>query len=259
MADTQQGRDRAASCCATAEPRRGPADGRGADDGDDALRRRGRLARGARRRDPRGRSRSSSKRELEMAKQLIDSLSAEFDPDKYRDEYREELLALIERKAEGRGGRLAGLRGAEADQGARPDGGAGGEPGRGQGRHSRGEPLGAKGKAEAKPRQEEVRQDHQEADREARPKPRSRGRRAPVALTNLDKVLWPKAGFTKGRGDRLLRPDRRHDPPPPARPAADAGAVSRRRRVAAVLREAGAPAHRPTGCRRRRSRWARQG
>ena len=36
-----------------------------------------------------------------MARQLIDSLSTEFDPDKYRDEYREELLALIERKARG--------------------------------------------------------------------------------------------------------------------------------------------------------------
>jgi DNA end-binding protein Ku len=41
------------------------------------------------------------KREVEMAKQLIESLSGEFDPDKYRDEYREELLALIERKARG--------------------------------------------------------------------------------------------------------------------------------------------------------------
>ncbi len=41
------------------------------------------------------------KREVEMAKQLIESLSGEFEPDKYRDEYREELLALIERKARG--------------------------------------------------------------------------------------------------------------------------------------------------------------
>jgi DNA end-binding protein Ku len=41
------------------------------------------------------------KRELEMAKALIDSLSADFDAEKYRDEYREELLALIERKARG--------------------------------------------------------------------------------------------------------------------------------------------------------------
>jgi DNA end-binding protein Ku len=41
------------------------------------------------------------RREVEMAKQLIESLSGDFDPEKYRDEYREELLALIERKARG--------------------------------------------------------------------------------------------------------------------------------------------------------------
>jgi DNA end-binding protein Ku len=41
------------------------------------------------------------KREVEMAKKLIDSLASDFDPGKYRDEYREELLDLIERKAKG--------------------------------------------------------------------------------------------------------------------------------------------------------------
>jgi DNA end-binding protein Ku len=41
------------------------------------------------------------KREVEMAKKLIDSLAADFEADKYRDEYREELLDLIERKAKG--------------------------------------------------------------------------------------------------------------------------------------------------------------
>ena len=43
-----------------------------------------------------------NKREQEMAEQLIESLSSEFDPGAYRDEYREQLLALIERKAEGK-------------------------------------------------------------------------------------------------------------------------------------------------------------
>jgi DNA end-binding protein Ku len=43
-----------------------------------------------------------AKREREMAEQLIDSLSTKFDPDSYRDEYREQLLALIEQKAEGK-------------------------------------------------------------------------------------------------------------------------------------------------------------
>ena len=37
-----------------------------------------------------------------MAEQLIESLSADFDPNAYRDEYREQLLGLIERKAEGK-------------------------------------------------------------------------------------------------------------------------------------------------------------
>jgi DNA end-binding protein Ku len=41
------------------------------------------------------------RREVEMAERLIDSLSTEFDPGAYRDEYREQLLGLIERKAEG--------------------------------------------------------------------------------------------------------------------------------------------------------------
>jgi DNA end-binding protein Ku len=36
-----------------------------------------------------------------MAEQLIDSLTRSFDPSAYRDEYREELLAMIERKAAG--------------------------------------------------------------------------------------------------------------------------------------------------------------
>ena len=36
-----------------------------------------------------------------MAQQLIDSLSSEFDPTKYRDDYRERVLDLIERKAAG--------------------------------------------------------------------------------------------------------------------------------------------------------------
>jgi DNA end-binding protein Ku len=41
-------------------------------------------------------------RELEIAQQLVDSLSGAFDPDKYQDTYREDVLALVERKAEGK-------------------------------------------------------------------------------------------------------------------------------------------------------------
>jgi DNA end-binding protein Ku len=43
----------------------------------------------------------TSDRELKMAQQLIDSLSSDFEPQKYHDEYREKVLELIEAKAEG--------------------------------------------------------------------------------------------------------------------------------------------------------------
>jgi len=43
-----------------------------------------------------------AKQEVEMAEQLIESLTRQFDPTAYRDEYREQLLSLIERKAEGK-------------------------------------------------------------------------------------------------------------------------------------------------------------
>ena len=42
-----------------------------------------------------------SDREIKMAQQLIHSLSSEVDPSQYRDEYREKVLELIERKASG--------------------------------------------------------------------------------------------------------------------------------------------------------------
>lgn len=42
-----------------------------------------------------------SARELRMAHQLIESLTTEFEPGRYSDTYREEVLALIDRKAEG--------------------------------------------------------------------------------------------------------------------------------------------------------------
>lgn len=42
-----------------------------------------------------------SDKEVLMAEALVDSLSADFEPSKYRDEYREQVLDLIERKAAG--------------------------------------------------------------------------------------------------------------------------------------------------------------
>jgi DNA end-binding protein Ku len=42
-----------------------------------------------------------TQRELDMAQQLIETLSTDFDAEKYQDRYREQLLQLIERKAAG--------------------------------------------------------------------------------------------------------------------------------------------------------------
>ncbi len=50
---------------------------------------------------PEGKELKASDRELKMAQQLIDSLSSEFDPSRYHDEYREKVIELIERKASG--------------------------------------------------------------------------------------------------------------------------------------------------------------
>jgi len=50
---------------------------------------------------PEGKELKATDRELKMAQQLIDSLSSEFDPTSYRDEYREKVLELIEMKASG--------------------------------------------------------------------------------------------------------------------------------------------------------------
>jgi DNA end-binding protein Ku len=43
----------------------------------------------------------TTKRELDVAKQLVDSLAGEFEPCRYSDTYRADVLALIERKAQG--------------------------------------------------------------------------------------------------------------------------------------------------------------
>lgn len=42
-----------------------------------------------------------NKKELDMAVQLIDQLTTEFDPEKYHDDYREELIEAIESKVKG--------------------------------------------------------------------------------------------------------------------------------------------------------------
>ena len=130
----------------------------------------------------------ASKRELTMAQQLIDSLSAEFDPEKFKDEYRERVLDLIERKAAGRGDRRpARGRGGRARAG--PDGGAGGQPGRGAQRQ-----LG-----------------------QARESGNRRANRAPSARQSRPRARArrsPRAPMAKGSGAKSSAPESRAPRPP---------------------------------------------
>ena len=123
----RQGRGRSLRASVEGGTGRHPAGRRRVAARDHALRRRS-----ARRGSRRARSRSSrpspSERELEMARQLVNALAGRFDPDKYHDEYREELHGP--HRAQGRGGgdrRVDGARGAR--EGARPDGRARSQPG----------------------------------------------------------------------------------------------------------------------------------
>jgi DNA end-binding protein Ku len=50
---------------------------------------------------PEGAEVEPTKKELDMAHQLIEALTTDFEPSKYRDEYREQLRDLIEKKAAG--------------------------------------------------------------------------------------------------------------------------------------------------------------
>ena len=77
-------------------------------------------------------------RELAMARQLIESQATEFDPSKYRDEYRERVLDLIERKAQGEDISVQPDV-EEPDRGAGPDGRARGKPRRRRRQQARGD------------------------------------------------------------------------------------------------------------------------
>jgi DNA end-binding protein Ku len=50
---------------------------------------------------PRGDDIAPNQKELDMARQLIEALSGDFEPQKYTDAYREQLLEIIEKKAAG--------------------------------------------------------------------------------------------------------------------------------------------------------------
>ena len=55
---------------------------------------------------PRPEGRAHSDKELKMAEQLVAAFADEFDPNQYKDEYRERVLAFVEAKAKGKKPRL---------------------------------------------------------------------------------------------------------------------------------------------------------
>ena len=145
-----------------------------------------------------------------MAKQLIESLSTDFDPSAYEDEYRSELLALIERKAAGEDvlaakpeapkptkapdlmaaleESLAAIKGEELSGDAAKARRSGSEEA---------QVGGEERPARAKPKSK------------SRPRPRSRDRRPPAVDHQPRQGPLPGGGLHQGRGHRLLRPDRR--------------------------------------------------
>jgi DNA end-binding protein Ku len=59
--------------------------------------------------------------ELAMAEQLVDAMTSEWEPEKYRDEYRDKLMAWIEKKVErGEMGPAAAVEGAEEEEAPAP-------------------------------------------------------------------------------------------------------------------------------------------
>ena len=54
--------------------------------------------------------RTPDQRELKLARQLVSALESDFDPNEFKDEYRERLLEFIEKKAKGRAPKIAAVR-----------------------------------------------------------------------------------------------------------------------------------------------------
>jgi len=64
--------------------------------------------------------RTLDKKELNMAKQLVELLEGEFDPAEFRDEYRDRVTAFIETKAKGRAPKLRAIRSKRAQSSLGP-------------------------------------------------------------------------------------------------------------------------------------------
>ncbi len=111
-------------------------------------------------------------------------------------------------QGQGRGDRRSDLRGAAADEGPRPDGGARGEPRRGQGRGLEAGQQAEVALQELELAIEELEQLGLQVDQVLEPiAKQGKGKQVEVdgrelALTNLDKVLWPARSGGRGGGSR---------------------------------------------------------
>ena len=113
-----------------------------------------------------------SERELAMATQLVESLAGDFEPEKYHDEYREQVLDAHRPEGRGRGDRRP-ARARGAGQGARPHGRARSEPEAGRARR-RGHRRGRRRRGDGEPEPE-----HRRSPGRARPRRRRPPRRRP--------------------------------------------------------------------------------
>ena len=189
-----------------------------------------------------------------MARQLIESLSTEFDPYKYQDEYREAVLEMIERKARGPGDRRPGA--AEEEPEEVPDLMAALEAS-----IARRQAPGRQPKAEDAKAAREV-EVNGASKKSSKPKPKAKSRGQEVGgrpavevevegrrlrLSNLDKVLYPEVGFTKGQVIDYYTRAAPVAAAPPARAGAHAQALPQRGRRRPLLREAEALARARVG------------
>ena len=132
MEDAGQGRHRPLRDAHQAVPRGHPPERRAAAAVDDGLRRRGQRPVVDRRARRGRRGRRSPTRSWPWPRSSSSRSPADFEPDRFKDTYREAVLDLIEKKAAGEE-IVAPVSQIQPRQGRRPHGGAGGLGGRGQG------------------------------------------------------------------------------------------------------------------------------
>src|SRR5215207_1675940 len=201
----QEGRRRPLRAEKPRAPCRDPSRGERADDGDDAIRRRGGLPRGrGRGRRPRGRPQAREARGRHG--QAADRLAhVRLRPGEVPRRVPRGAPGPHRPQGAGPGRGRARLRGAQAHQDARPDGRARGEPRRGPRRAARRGRRGRRrqGKAQEALDRQEVRVPFEDLPVQVAIAKQGQSREVDVdghqlELTNLDKVLWPETGFTKG-------------------------------------------------------------